>query len=174
MTSEGEAPHPQGAEGSAVVDDSLADEERQALGQLIEAFPGSTVGATIPNGETPPRAIDDPAIDEPDEGELVLTNFAKLLADGIPEPEYVLFPYLPKAARVWAFGPAESSKTIWTQWVASKVTHEGRQVVLVSAENPLETDVRQLSRLRPNWGRLRHYHMPAIDLADPSRFVEPR
>jgi hypothetical protein len=49
MPPEAEAPHPQGAEGSAVAGDSVADEERQALGRLIEAFPDSTVGEPAEN-----------------------------------------------------------------------------------------------------------------------------
>jgi len=178
MSPEGKAPYPQGAEGLAVAGDSLAgglsaEEEQHRLADLAAALDGK-IGATIPNESSKSPILEeaDEILAEADEDALVPTDFAKLLTEGLPETDYILFPYLPKAARVWAFGPAESSKTIWTQWVATKVTHEGREVVLVSAENPLETDVRQLSRLRPDWSRLRHYHMPAIDLADSERFVD--
>jgi AAA domain len=103
---------------------------------------------------------------------LVPLDFAKLLADGIPEGEYLDFPYLPRGARVWVFGPAESSKTIYFEWLAAKLTRDGKTVGFVSAENPLGTDVDRIGRLRPDFGRLRFYHMPGLDLADGDHFRE--
>lgn len=103
---------------------------------------------------------------------LVPLDFAKLLADGIPEAEYLDFPYLPRGARVWVFGPAESAKTLYLQWQAAKLSRDGRTVVFVSAENPLSTDVDRIARLRPDFERLRFYHMPGLDLADRSHFLE--
>jgi hypothetical protein len=103
---------------------------------------------------------------------LVPLDFAKLLADGIPEAEYLEFPYVPRGARVWVFGPAESSKTLYFQALAAKLTRDGRTVVFVSAENPLSTDLDRTARLRPAFERLRFYHMPGLDLADRSHFVE--
>src|SRR5438552_8207683 len=103
---------------------------------------------------------------------LVPLDFPKLLADGIPEPEYLEHPYLPRGARVWVFGPAESSKTIYFEWVAAKLTRNGKTVTFVSAENPLGTDIDRMGRLRPDFGRLRFYHMPGLDLADSTHLLE--
>src|SRR5262249_1969624 len=116
--------------------------------------------------------------DEPDDlfsGDgfrLVPLDFATLIAGGIPEADYVEFPYIPRAARVWAFGPAEASKTMFFQWLAAKLTREGKTVACVSQENPLATGLDRLTRLRPAFERLRFYHMPGLDLADPQHFVE--
>jgi hypothetical protein len=73
---------------------------------------------------------------------------------------------------VWAFGPAESCKTLYFEWVAARLTRGGKTVVFISAENPLSTDVDRIGRLRPAFERLRFYHMPGLDLADRSHFVE--
>jgi hypothetical protein len=103
---------------------------------------------------------------------LVPLDFPKLLADGIPEPDYLDHPYLPRGARVWVFGPAESSKTIYFEWLAAKLTRERMTVAFVSAENPLGTDIDRMGRLRPDFGRLRFYHMPGLDLADSTHLLE--
>jgi hypothetical protein len=95
-----------------------------------------------------------------------------LLADGIPETDYLAFPYVVRAARHWVFGPTESSKTLYLQWLAARLTREGRTITFISAENPLATDLDRMSRLRPDWQRLRYYHMPALDLNDPAHFAE--
>lgn len=54
MSPEGEAPHPQGAEGFAVAGDSVAEmspEDQEAVEGLARAFPGSKIGEPEPNGE---------------------------------------------------------------------------------------------------------------------------
>jgi hypothetical protein len=99
-------------------------------------------------------------------------DFVKLGAEGVPEPEYLEFPYLPRSVRVWVFGPAEASKTIYHQWLAAKLTRAGRKVVFVSQENPLATDVDRMLRLRPDFTNLDYFHMPGLDLADSTHFVE--
>jgi KaiC/GvpD/RAD55 family RecA-like ATPase len=103
---------------------------------------------------------------------LIPLDFPRLLVDGIPEPDYLDHPYLPRGARVWVFGPAESSKTIYFEWLAAKLTRDGKTVAFVSAENPLGTDIDRIGRLRPDFERLRFYHMPGLDLADTNHFVE--
>jgi hypothetical protein len=145
-------------------------EEADALGRLLELFPDSTVGELEPNPRQSLLAEADEVLAEPDGFELVALDFAKLLAEGIPEPDYLEWPYLVKGARIWVFGPAESAKTLYLQWVTAKLTREGRTVVFISAENPLDLD--RMSRLRPDWARLRYFHMPPLDLADPSHLVE--
>ena len=65
-----------------------------------------------------PTAIEaaDAALAEPDEGfRLHRVDLPKLLIDGVPEAEYVDPPYVPRGARIWSFGAAESSKTIFWQ-----------------------------------------------------------
>jgi hypothetical protein len=148
------------------------EEEEDALGRLLELFPGSTVGELEPNGQRSILEEADEALAEPDGFELVPLDFAKLLAEGIAEPDYIDWPYVPKGARIWTFAPAESGKTLYWQWLAAKLTREGRTVVFLSGEDPLDTDLDRMSRLRPDFSRLRYFHMPALDLADPSHLVE--
>jgi KaiC/GvpD/RAD55 family RecA-like ATPase len=139
----------------------------------FEPFPGDN--EDDPEGEPTLLEEADAALapdPETDRFRLVPLDFTKLLVDGIPEAEYLDFPYLPRGARVWVFAPAESGKTIYFEWAAAKLTREGRTVVFVSAENPLSTDVDRVGRLRPDFERLRFYHMPGLDLADRSHFLE--
>jgi hypothetical protein len=102
----------------------------------------------------------------------VQLDFPKLIAEGIPETEWLEFPYIARGARHWLFGPAESSKTIYMQWLAAKLTRDGRTVVFFSAENPLATDLDRMTRLRPDFQRLRYFHMPAIDLNERADFLK--
>jgi hypothetical protein len=146
-------------------------EEADALGRLLELFPGSVVGEFEPNEQRSILEEADEVLAEPDGFELVPLDFAKLLVEGIPEPD-VLHVYLVRGSRIWGFGPAESAKTLYFQWVTAKLTREGRTVVFISAENPLATDLDRMHRLRPDWSHLRYFHMPPLDLADPTHFVE--
>jgi hypothetical protein len=150
---------------------SLTDEERQALGRLTEAFPDSIVGESDPNGRRSILEQADEVIAEPEGFELVPLDFDKLLSEGIPEPD-ILHMYVVRGTRIWAFGPAESTKTLFFQWLAAKLTRDGRTVAFISAENPLATDLDRMTRLHPDFARLRYYHMPPLDLADPEHFVE--
>jgi hypothetical protein len=114
----------------------------------------------------------DAVLGESDGFRLVPLDLAGLLADGIPETDWLDFPYVPAAARVWVFGPAESAKTLYFQWTAARLTRAGRSVVFLSQENPLATDVDRMGRLRPDHERLRYFHNPGLDLADPEHFTE--
>ena len=136
----------------------------------MEAFPRSVIRPFERNGK--PRAIDDPILDEPDLGVLVELDFPKLIAEGIPETDYLEPPYIVRGARHWVFGQAESAKSLWFQWLTAKLTREGRTVAFFSAENPLQTDLDRMSRLRPAFERLRYFHMPAIDLNERADFVK--
>jgi hypothetical protein len=149
----------------------LTEEESEALERLTAAFPGSKVGEPEPNGSRSILAEADEVLAEPDGFELVPLDFAKLLSEGIPEPD-ILHVYLVRGSRIWGFGPAESAKTLYFQWVTAKLTRDGRTVVFISAENPLATDLDRMSRLRPDWSHLRYYHMPPLDLADPTHLLE--
>jgi AAA domain len=155
--------------------------EQAAFDRVIATFgPDITVGEFEPWGPNNPppkpkvfQEADQALEDDPDERfRLVPVDLPTLLADGIPEPDYLDAPYLLRGARVWAFGPAESCKTLYFEWVAAHLTRQGKTVVFISAENPLSTDVERIGRLRPDFERLRFYHMPGLDLADRSHFVE--
>ena len=61
---------------------------------------------------------------------------------------------------------------MWALWVAARLTREGRTVVYVSQENPLDEDLRRIEKLRSNLGLLRFAHMPDLDLADPDHVLE--
>jgi hypothetical protein len=152
-------------------DTHYTQDEGEALEGLTRAFPGSVVGEPQPNGSRSILAEADEVLTEPDGFELVPLDFTKLLVEGIPEPD-ILHVYLVRGSRIWGFGPAESAKTLFFQWVSAKLTRERRTVVFISAENPLATDVDRMSRLRPEWSRLRYYHMPPLDLADPTHLLE--
>jgi hypothetical protein len=157
-------------EGQTEAARTFTESEQEAFGRVLMAFPGSKVGDAILNGDEP-RPIDDPVLDEPDPDVLVPLDFARLLAEGIPEIDYLHHPYVVGRARIWAFGATESAKSIYFQWLAAKLTREGRTVVYVSAENPLQTDLDRMSRLRPDFSRLRYFHMPPLDLNDRGHFL---
>jgi hypothetical protein len=115
----------------------------------------------------------DEVLHEPDPGfRLLPLDFASVIAEGIPETEYLDFPYCPRCVRIWVFGPAESAKTMYMQFLAAKLTRDGKTVAFVSQENPIATDLDRLTRLRPDFDRLRLYHAQGLDLADPEHFLE--
>jgi hypothetical protein len=167
-----------------IQDANLTEDEKAAFARVLDTFGRDNVivGLFEPfekdENEEPALTIleeADAALafdPEMDGFRLVPLDFPKLLADGIPEPEYLDHPYLPRGARVWVFGPAESSKTIYFEWLAAKLTRDGKTVAFVSAENPLGTDIDRIGRLRPAFERLHFFHMPGLDLADSNHFLE--
>ncbi|MDP9235003.1 MAG: AAA family ATPase [Actinomycetota bacterium] len=161
----------------------LTPGERDALDRVLVAFPGTKVGQFEPypgpdeTDDRPAKATVlqeiDEVLAEPDPGfHLVPLDFDKVLAEGIPETEHLDYPYVPRGVRIWVFGPAGSVKTLFWQWMTANLTRDGKTVVFVSQENPLATDLDRLTRLRPDFSRLRFYHMPGLDLADREHFVE--
>jgi hypothetical protein len=101
-------------------------------------------------------------------------DLATLLLED-PEPcRYLVEPYLPARRRVWAFGPGESGKSIWAQWVACRLTRDGRTVAYVSQENPLDEDLRRLRRLNPDPAFLRFFHGAGLDLMLPDHVAALR
>jgi hypothetical protein len=169
----------------------LAPTQHAALGRVRDSFDRSNVSfgdfelwrptnrdpadtaAVISNGVL--ALADEALADRPgfdDDLRLVRVDFPALLAEGLPDPDYIDFPYLPRYARVWAFGAAQSVKTMFFQWLTAKLTRSGSRVVFVSQENPLATDLDRLARLRPEFDNLSYFHMPGLDLAERSHFVE--
>lgn len=165
----------------------LTAAEEAAFENVVRWFPGTTVGGLEPHTPETRRHYEklvaeqtaqpilqeaDEVLDEADGFRLVPVDFPKLLDEGLPETVWLESPYIPAAVRVWAVGPAESAKTIYFQWIAAKLTRAGRTVVFLSQENPLQTDVDRIARLRPDYSRLRYFHNPGLDLADRSHFTE--
>jgi 5S rRNA maturation endonuclease (ribonuclease M5) len=96
---------------------------------------------------------------------LVALDWAAILKAGLPEIRYLSAPYVPAGARIWAFGPAESGKSLWALWMACALSRDGLRCVYVSQENPLVEDVRRLSKLEPDWDRFIFVHDQGLDLA---------
>jgi hypothetical protein len=155
--------------------DETPPTDAEGFANLRAAFTEATVLPFEPN--TKPellRVADEALADDPaaDGFRLVPLDFTTLLASGIPEVDYLEFPYVARQTKVWAFGAAESAKTIFFQWLSAKLTRAGGTVVFVSQENPLATDLDRIARLRPDFDRLRYFHMAGLDLADRSHFTE--
>lgn len=89
------------------------------------------------------------------------------IAGSLAEVEWLLKPHLPKGARVWAWGPAESGKSIWALDQCAKLSREGQRVAYFSQENPRSEDNRRLARLRPHPDRLLFFRAEDLDLAQP-------
>jgi hypothetical protein len=113
------------------------------------------------NGQTPKPATDDSTFDPR------ALDVATLLAAGVPEPKYLLAPYLPAGVSIWAAGGSESGKSIWTLANCSELSRSGVNVVYVSQENPLTVEHRRLSQLRPDPEHFRMFHDQGFDLGIP-------
>jgi hypothetical protein len=86
---------------------------------------------------------------------LISVDWDPILAQGIPQIEYLREPYLPARKRIWAVGAAESGKSIRAAHWTSELTRAGLIVVYISQENGLEEEIRRFVRLRPDFSRLR-------------------
>jgi AAA domain len=159
----------------------MSDKERAALRAVAETFgtqgtdersEKGSASQPKPDAKLPRLLADADAELADDRFRLVPVDFAKLLADGLPEPEYLTFPYIARGARHWVFGPAQASKTLYFQHAGAVLTREGMTVAFVSQENPLATDVDRFARLHPNFDRLRLFHMAGLDLANREHFLE--
>jgi 5S rRNA maturation endonuclease (ribonuclease M5)/adenosyl cobinamide kinase/adenosyl cobinamide phosphate guanylyltransferase len=99
-------------------------------------------------------------------------DYGRLKREGIPEIQYLLEPYIPAGARIWAWGAAESGKSLWALAMAAELTRSGVTVVYVSQENPLAEDLRRLERLRPEWSHMRFFHDQGLDVNEPEHVAE--
>lgn len=98
---------------------------------------------------------------------LVPEDFEALLAEGIPETEYVYKPYIPKGARVWFWGPTGTAKSMYALWLGAKLSREGFTVAYFSEENPKEEDLRRIGLLKPEAKFFRWFPRKGLDLTDP-------
>lgn len=83
------------------------------------------------------------------------------------EQAYLVEPYLPRAARVWAVGAAESVKSMYALWLACGLSRDGYRVVYISQENGEAEDRRRIDRLAPNPAMFSLYNGEGFDLANP-------
>ncbi len=102
-----------------------------------------------------------------DAGRLTPVDWVTALAEGLPEVRFLKPPYIPEASRVFAWGPAESGKSLFFLHMASELSREGISVIYLSMENPLREDLRRLGRLAPDPAHLILLRPPMFDLADP-------
>ena len=86
----------------------------------------------------------------------------------VPEVEVLFPPYLYAAHRTWVWGPLESGKSIWIQWVSAQLSRQGRRVVYVQQDNSLPVETRRWRRLGFDPDCLAVYHDEGFDLADPA------
>jgi hypothetical protein len=89
------------------------------------------------------------------------------LAEGPAEVRYVAEPYIPAGGRVWAWGPAESGKSIWTLAEATALSRRKVRTTYFSEENPLPEDLRRLNALSPDLDYLSVFNGTGLDLAEP-------
>jgi hypothetical protein len=94
-------------------------------------------------------------------------DWPALIAEGVPEVEYLAAPYLPRAARVWAWGPAGAAKSMWALLEAAALSREGQVIVYVSQENPLAEELRRVALARPDLERFKLFHGQGLDLVLP-------
>jgi hypothetical protein len=97
--------------------------------------------------------VDSAESDQPKE-----VDWAAIRANGIPEPEWLVEPYIAARSRVWAWGPTESGKSIWAAWIATGLTRRGLHVAYFSQENPWQVDASRILRLHPDFAFLHFFH----------------
>jgi hypothetical protein len=85
-----------------------------------------------------------------------------------PEIEVLLPPYLYVGHRAWVWGPTESGKSLWVQWVCSQLSHEGKRIVYIQTENSLPVEKRRWRRLRADLDLVQVYHDQGYDLVIPA------
>ena len=66
------------------------------------------------------------------------------------DTEWLLEPYLPAGARVLAFGPAASLKSLWAMWAAARLSREGKKVAYFSLEMLPSATAKRLKQLAPD------------------------
>lgn len=87
-------------------------------------------------------------------------------AEDVGEPEYYLFPIIPKSAYLLVYGPTEASKSMVFLALAAQGSHKGIKTDIYSLENPPHIDIDRIKRWKPNSDNLRVSH-ELLDLSDP-------
>jgi len=152
------------AENSARCSPPLSENEVRKIAESVARYaPAKTLGPKISPGpqSEPNRPV-------PDAFKLEPADLADLLSKPLPECKWLLPDYVPEQRRIMVVGPTESAKSMWAEWLACKLSREGRLVVYISQENPLDEDVRRLKLLRPDPDLFRFIHAQELDLADPT------
>ncbi len=66
-----------------------------------------------------------------------------------PDTEWLFEPYIPRAARVLAFGASGSLKSLWAAWLGAKLAAEGKRVAYFSLEMPRGVFAKRMRQLPP-------------------------
>lgn len=82
-----------------------------------------------------------------------------------PTVTWLAEPYVPAAARIWAWGPAESAKSMWAMHMAAQLSRQGHHVVVLSQENTLSVEFDRIERTSADERFLRVFHDQGFDLA---------
>jgi len=140
---------------------------RVSLAQLIAD--AKAAGLVVTSGEEPEDA--DRFSPQP-------VDWSRLRVEGVPEADYLDAPhkYVPAGAKIWAWGPAESGKSIWAFWNAVRLTRRGLKVLYISEENPLPVEFHRHEGLRPDDEFLTFHHRQGYDLTKPDHLaavIEP-
>ena len=111
-----------------------------------------------------PAAAESPT---PEGYSLTPLDWLALIRDGVPEVEYIEAPYFPKMARIWVVGATGTFKSLYCQWIAARLSQRGVRVSYFSEENPLQEELRRLSKLRPDPDYFHLFHRTGLDLLIP-------
>ena len=95
-------------------------------------------------------------------------DWTRLLAEGVPEVEYLWEPYFPKGARIWIWGATGSYKSLFCEWAAANLSRGCLRVSYFSEENPMQEELRRLAKVRPDPEYFRLFHRTGMDLTDPA------
>jgi hypothetical protein len=85
----------------------------------------------------------------------------------LPEITPLFPPYLYAAHRTWVWGPTESGKSLWVQWVCSRLSLAGKKIVYVQQENSLPVERLRWQRLGADLDHVDLYHDQGYDLVRP-------
>jgi hypothetical protein len=66
-------------------------------------------------------------------------NYERLIAEGLPEVQYLDRPYIPAGTSIWAAGPAESGKSIFALWVSCRLSRARVRVVYITPRTTSST-----------------------------------
>jgi KaiC/GvpD/RAD55 family RecA-like ATPase/5S rRNA maturation endonuclease (ribonuclease M5) len=85
------------------------------------------------------------------------------------ETRWLYEPYLPAGGRVLVFGPAGSLKSLWSLWVAARLSQDGRNVAYFSLEMTATDLTSRLNRLHPDPNHFKVY--TRLQLTNPQHAV---
>lgn len=75
----------------------------------------------------------------------------------VAEEDWLFEPYLPRQARVLAFGTAGSLKSLWAMWIAKMLAESGHRVAYFSLEMSAHETAKRMRKLNPPPERFKLY-----------------